>query len=306
MLGGEFALSPEVIERYVQAGNVIKHVRDSITNLVDEGKSFLEICETIEEATRKKGCEPAFPCNIGVNEVAAHYTASANDKSVIPANSVVKLDLGAHLQGNIADTAMTVILNPEFEPMLIAAEEALDKAIKLISPGTKIKDVSRSIQRTIESYGYKPIANLCGHRTTPYVIHAGPSIPNIVSPFISGKFESNNVYVIEPFATTRDAAGTVVDGPSGNIYHISRLKRPRDKMPEKLFDQIYATYKTLPFTIRWLLKGTSSEKIMKTFETLLRERYIEAYPIFYEKTGKPVVQAEHSILLTEKETIILT
>lgn len=299
-------MSPEVIEHYVKAGNVIRQVRNSITNLVDEGKTFLEICENIELAIRKKGCEPAFPCNIGVNEVAAHYTASPDDKNVIPANSVVKLDLGAHLKGNIADTAMTVILNPEYEPMLMAAREAVDRAIKIITPGVKIKDVSRIIQRTIESYGYKPIANLCGHRIMPYIIHASPGIPNVASPFVFGKFESDNVYAIEPFVTTKDAAGIVVDGPCGNIYHLTKLKQPKDKMSRKLYDQIYSTYKTLPFTMRWLLEATNPEEVRKRFEILFRERRLGAYPILHEQTGKPVVQTEHTILLNEKETITLT
>jgi len=290
----------------VRAGETIREVRDSIPNLVGEGKSFLDTCESVEGAIREKGCEPAFPCNIGVNEVAAHYTASPEDKNVIPSNCVVKLDLGAHFKGYIADSAITVILNAEYEPMLIAAREALDRALRIISPGTKIKDVSRIAERTIESYGYKPISNLCGHRIMPYVIHASPSIPNVISPFVFGKFDSDNIYAIEPFVTTKDAAGIVVNGPSGNIYRLARTKHPKDKASKMLFNQIYHTHRTLPFTLRWLLKGTSAEWFSKRFKILLRERRLESYPVLYEQSGRPVVQAEHSILLTEKETIILT
>ncbi len=298
-------MSPEVIDRYVKAGRTVKEIRSRIVNLVREGESFLDICVDIEETTRKKGCEPAFPCNIGVNEVAAHYTASIDDQNVIPADSVVKLDLGAHVDGYVADSAVTVILNPEYEPMLIAAEEALDRALKIISPGTKIRDVSMTIQRTIVAYGYQPISNLCGHGIKPYIVHASPSIPNVASPFLYGKLESDNVYAIEPFVTTKDAAAVVVDGPCGNIYHLTKLKRPKDENCEKLFDRIYAAYRTLPFTTRWILKETSNEA-SRSLERLLETRHVEAYSVFYERTGKPVVQAEHSILLTEKDVILLT
>jgi len=298
-------LSPEVIDRYVKAGRTVKEIRSRIVNLVREGRSFLDICEDIEETTREKGCEPAFPCNIGVNEVAAHYTASVDDQNVIPADSVVKLDLGAHVDGYVADSAVTVILNPEYEPMLIAAEEALDRALKIISPGTKIRDVSMTIQRTIAAYGYQPISNLCGHGIKLYIVHASPSIPNVASPFLYGKLESDNVYAIEPFVTTKDAAAVVVDGPCGNIYHLTKLKRPKDENCEKLFDRIYSAYRTLPFTTRWILKETSNEA-SRSLERLLERRHVEAYPVFYERTGKPVVQAEHSILLTEKDVILLT
>jgi methionyl aminopeptidase len=290
----------------VKAGKIIKGIRKSIANFVYEGKSFLEICEFIEESSRRERCQPAFPCNIGVNEVAAHYTASPNDKKVVTADSVVKLDFGVHINGHIADTAMTVILNQEYEPMLLAAEEAIDRVSKILSHGTNIKDVSMIIQKTIESYGYKSITNLCGHRVLPYVVHASPSIPNVYSPSISGKLEAGNVYAIEPFVTVKNAAGLVVEGEGGNIYHITKLKRPKDKMSRNFFEKIYRTYKTLPFTTRWFLKGADVETVKRNLGTLLTEKRIEAYPVFFERTRKPVVQAEHSFLITDKETIFLT
>ena len=299
-------MSPELMDRYVKAGKTIRQIRRSASEIVYEGKSYLDICEDIEEATREKGCEPAFPCNIGVNEVAAHYTASPHDDKVIPADSVVKVDLGAHLDGCIADTAVTVILNPEYELMLIAADEALDRALKAVSPGTKIRKVSRIVQRTIEGYGYKPISNLCGHRTTPYVVHASPSIPNLASPFTHGKLEPDNVYAIEPFVTTKDAAAKVIDGPPGNIHHIAKLRKPKSRTARNLFHRIYAKYRTLPFTLRWLLKEGIFSDIRMSFETLRKEARIESYPTYYEQTSKPVVQAEHSILLTRKEVVVLT
>lgn len=298
-------MSPEVIDRYVKAGRTVREIRSRIVDLVYEGKSFLEICEDVEETTREKGCEPAFPCNIGVNEVAAHYTACPDDQNTIPADSAVKLDLGAHVDGYIADTATTVILNPEHEPMLMAAQEALDRALKIVSPGIKIRYVSTIIQRTIEAYGYRPITNLCGHGIKPYIVHASPSIPNVASPFLSGKLEAENVYAIEPFVTTKDGAATVVEGPCGNIYHLTKLKRPKDNKSKGLFDRIYAAYRTLPFTTRWISKENADEA-SGSFERLLEEKCVEAYPVYYERTGKPVVQAEHSILLAEKDIILLT
>ncbi len=39
----------------------------------------------LKDLIRSKGGKPAFPCNVSINEVAAHYTAPPGDKSVIPA-----------------------------------------------------------------------------------------------------------------------------------------------------------------------------------------------------------------------------
>jgi methionyl aminopeptidase len=290
----------------VKAGKTVKEVRDSIHSFICKGESFLNICERVEEEIEKRGCKPAFPCNIGVNEIAAHYTASHNDNRTVPSNSVIKIDLGAHVNGYIADTATTVVRNSEYESMFVAAEEALDRAVKRISLGTKINDISRVIERTIESYGYKPISNLCGHKTTKYIVHSSPSIPNKSSLFSHGKLEPNNVYAVEPFVTTKDAAGIVVDGPPGNIYHLSKLKRPKNKKTRNLLASLHNKYRTLPFTTRWFFKESNTNDTKENFKILEREKRIESYPVFFEKTSKPVVQAEHSLLLTEKDVIKLT
>jgi methionyl aminopeptidase len=299
-------ISPTVINQYIQAGKIIRCVRESIPSIVKEGKTFFEICEHIEGEIRRKGGEPAFPCNIGVNNVAAHYTASPNDTHKIPADSVVKLDLGAHINGHIVDSAITVILDPKDDPMRIAAIEAVDQAIKHIAPGIQIMDVSRIIQRTIESYGYQPIRNLTGHGLKPYLIHTAPSIPNVTSPRVKGRFKANHVYAIEPFVTTPDADGFVIKGSPGNIYHIATLKRPKNKRSRKLLREIYGKYRTLPFTERWLPSQDPSRQTQIDFTALITEKRLKTYPVLYEKTRQVIAQAEHSILLTEHETILLT
>ena len=74
-------LSPAIVNQYITAGKIICSVHESIPPLVKESMSFSEICERIESAIRRKGGEPAFPCNIGVNTVAAYYTASPDARA---------------------------------------------------------------------------------------------------------------------------------------------------------------------------------------------------------------------------------
>ena len=62
--------------------------------------------------------------------MAAHYTAEPNDEIVITDNDLVKIDLGAQIDGYIADTAVTVCYNPEFDILVQGAESALKKQSK--------------------------------------------------------------------------------------------------------------------------------------------------------------------------------
>ena len=69
----------------------------------------------LESEIKKRGAKCAFPVNTSINEVAAHYTAEPNDEITITDNDLVKIDLGAQIDGYIADTAVTVCYNPEFD-----------------------------------------------------------------------------------------------------------------------------------------------------------------------------------------------
>ena len=119
--------------------------------------------------------------NTSLNEVAAHYTAEPNDTKTVSDSDLIKIDLGAQINGYIADTAVTVNYNPEYDSLVQAAENALEAAMSMIKSGVKSKDVGRKIQNTIMDMGFKPIANLSGHSLDQYTIHAGKTVPNMWS-----------------------------------------------------------------------------------------------------------------------------
>ena len=89
---------------------------------------------------------------------------------------MVKIDLGAQINGYIADTAVTVCYDPQYDGLVQAAEESLNAAMAMIKTGTKASDIGRKIETTIKQLGFKPIANLSGHSLEQYTIHAGKSI----------------------------------------------------------------------------------------------------------------------------------
>ena len=127
------------------------------------GKTVYEICEYVESEIKKRGAKCAFPVNTSINEVAAHYTAEPNDEMTITDNDLVKIDLGAQIDGYIADTAVTVCYNPEFDSLVQGAESALKNAMSMMKVGVKSSDVGRTIEKTIKDLGLLPIANLSGH-----------------------------------------------------------------------------------------------------------------------------------------------
>jgi len=293
------------IEDYQKAGKVASEVREDARKRYHVGETLLAVCEHVEGMIKARGAEPAFPCNVSLNEVAAHYTAEPNDEAVVKDDDVLKIDIGAHVNGYIADTAVTVCYNPKYDSLVNAAELALQEAVKIVKAGVKASEIGKVVENTTSRMGFKPIHNLSGHSLAQYTIHAGKSIPNI---WTIGTFSllPNQAYAIEPFLTTKDGSGMVYNGKIKNIFAIATRKRTGDKEADAFLDYLWNKFKTLPFALRWVLKDYDEQRARKLLELLIKKKLVKAYPILVEGNGKFVAQAEHSLIPTENGVMIIT
>ena len=265
----------------------------------------IDVCEKVEELIRAKGGKPAFPCNVSINEVAAHYTSPPNDTLRIPEGSTVKVDLGVHVDGYVTDTAFTVSFNSEGRSMVNTAEIALKAAIDNIHGDMPLGKIGSLIENTIINRGFKPISNLTGHSVGRYLIHAGTSIPNVAQLSLS-KVKADEVYAIEPFVTLPDAVGRVADAPQTTIYRLLKAKSVKNEYSTKLLKYIEVNFRTLPFAERWLVGVVPKEQHKAAFKELLASKSVMSYPVFVEVSKKPVAQAEHTVLLKVDGCEVLT
>jgi methionyl aminopeptidase len=300
---GEF--DKEAVEKFKLSGRILREAREEIKSYVREGMMIIDICEKAEELIKKKGAKLAFPCNVSINEVAAHYTSPPGDKKRIPENSVVKVDIGAHVDGYVTDTAVTVCLNREYEDLVATAESALKAATDNIRPGISASTLGTLIENTIKSRGFKPISNLTGHQVGRYVLHTGTSIPN-VSQLSFTKLKLGGVYAIEPFVTMPDAVGRVEDGDESTIFRFIKSRSSRDPYAKRLLKFIEENFRTLPFAERWLQGVVPEEQHKQAFDELLASKALMHYPVFVEASRKTVAQAEHTVMIVDGGCHVLT
>ena len=290
---------------YIQAGKIAGEVRENVRKTDWVGKTVFEICEHVENEIKKRGAKCAFPVNTSINEVAAHYTAEPNDPLAIKDDDLVKIDLGAQINGHIADTAVTVCYNAEFDNMVQAAELSLSNAMSMMKVGVKSSDVGRTIEKTIKQMGFLPIANLSGHSLDQYTIHAGKSVPNIWS-IGSFTFNENQAFACEPFVTTGEGLGFVHEGKIKNIFALSSRKKTKDKDADKMLDYIWQNFNLLPFALRWLTSEWEEKEARRLLEILVKKKAVHAYPILVEGNGQRVTQAEHTFIPNETGVTITT
>jgi len=295
----------EELEKFRLSGRILRETREEMKAYVRENMPIIEVCEKVEGLIRAKGGKPAFPCNVSINEVAAHYTSPPNDTMRIPEGSTVKVDLGVQVDGYVTDTAFTASFNPEGRSMANTAEQALKTAIENIHGDMALGKIGGLIETTIKNRGFKPISNLTGHSVGRYLIHAGTSIPNVAQVSLT-KVKTGEVYAIEPFVTLPDAVGRVDDSPQTTIYRLLKAKSVKNEYAKRLLKYIEANFRTLPFAERWLIGVVPEEQYHAAFKELLVSKAIMGYPVFVEVSKKPVAQAEHTVLIKDDGCEVLT
>ena len=291
------ALSDEIAELYIKAGKIASDILRDGAAMIGTGVSLLEVVESIEGMVSDAGAGLAFPLNLSLNEDAAHDTASIHDDRIFSDGDVIKLDLGVHLDGYIADTAVTIDLGKN-DLLIEASEQALESAIALVKPGTTIGGLGEAIQHEIERRGFKPIANLTGHGLARYAIHTPPNVPNIG--FDGGtQLEEGMVFAIEPFAST--GSGRVSEKSRVEIFQQIGIRPVRLPSARKILGAI-RDRRGMPFARRWI----PAEKQDFALTTLIQQGVVRAYPILADIPGSVVSQHEHTLIVTAEGCIVTT
>jgi methionyl aminopeptidase len=279
----------EILNKYREAGRILSSVVNDAVKLVKTGEKLLAVALFVEEEVKKRGAEPAFPCNLSLNDEAAHRTPFAGEETVFT-DEVVKLDAGAHIDGYVADMAVTIDLSGRYEDLKKSAEDALNEVIKIVRAGITTKEIASVIDETISGYGYKPVSDLTGHGLEQYNAHSDPSIP---SKHIKDgvTLEYGQVIAVEPFAT--DGIGKTKKSSFIEIYQLIRPRPVRLESMRQLMNEI-ERYKTLPFAKRWL--SSPSDVLINK---LVNEDIIHPFNLLKEKNGGLVAQAEHTLIVLD-------
>ena len=292
-------LKSEEFRHYRKAGKIAKEAIEYAKSIIKPGMPLLEIAEKIESKIISSGGKPAFPCNLSIDDIAAHFTPSSDDEK--KAEGLLKIDLGVHIEGYIVDAAFSLDLDnsEENKKIILASEQALKEACNIIKPGIELWKIGQAIQETILGFQLSPIRNLSGHELGEYEVHAGLTIPNTNN--------NNNtklpeeVFAIEPFATS--GSGLVYDGKPSGIYMLKERKAIRNPEARKILDFIEEEYKTLPFCERWLAKKFPHPGF--ALSLLEQAGILHQYSQLVEKSHGKVSQAETTVLVTDKVEVLV-
>ena len=294
------------VEAYVKAGEIAKEIKSFAKGMIEPGVKLIDLAEAIDAKIVELGGEPAFPVNLSLNEIAAHYTPTKGDETV--AEGILKVDVGVAVDGYIADTAFSVDLTSDgkFKSMMGLNEKILENVTGIVKPGMKVSEVGDKAQDTLEKWNsdndssFAIIRSLSGHALARDKIHAGLTISNYRN---DNSSELSGAFAIEPFVTT--GVGEIYEGPAGGIYVLQDDKPVRDRDAREVLKFIKEKYKTRPFCLRWLEKENFG-KLKFVISILVKQGVLHEYPLLIEMSKAPVSQFENTFVVADGEVVRTT
>ena len=286
------------MDDWEMSGKISAEALEYGSRLIKVGINAIEVLDKIENKIYELGGKPSFPAQVSINDLAAHVIPEKD--AVFNEGDIIKLDVGAHINGCVTDNAKTIDLGDN-KKLLEASKKALNEAIKIISPGVMLYEIGDIIERTITKLGFKPIKNLFGHGIDIYDLHSGFTIPNFNNNDET-ELQEDQIIAIEPFAT--NGVGLIKDGKLSGIYKITNIKQVRDNNAREILKFIFENYNTLPFAKRWLLKKFPEFKVNFALRNLEKENVIYHYPQLHEKSHGLVSQHEFTVLVRDKAKVL--
>ncbi|KFB44440.1 AGAP005108-PA-like protein [Anopheles sinensis] len=320
--------TPAVVEKYKVAGDIVNRVLQTTIKACVVGASAKAIClkgdaMLMQEADKKYKNEEdmkkgvAFPTCLSVNNCICHFSPSRNDPDyLLKENDVVKIDLGAHIDGFIAVAAHTIVVGATAEnkckgraaDVVLAAYHASQAALRLLKDGTGNYAVTEAVQKIAADFKCKPIEGMLSHQLKQFKIDGEKTI--IQNPTIAQKkehekcdFEKYEVYAMDVLISTGEGLGKEHD-TRVSIYkkteenYLLKLKASR-----AFYAEVKRKYGPMPFNLR---NFEEEAKAKMGVNECVTHKLVEPFQVLYEKHNEYVAQFKYTVLILPQGLRIVT
>lgn len=326
----------DVCTKYQEASKIVNLTLEGLVQQCVPGAKILDLCEfghTVMETKAAKLYQKkdngrtidrgvAFPVCISVNDVVCnHSPLPTEERELLKAGDIVKMDLGCHIDGYIAVAAHTCVVkeSPDAEPakddelgnVAVAAYNAMLVAAASISAGASNSDVTKAVERVASAYGVTPISSVRMHQMKRYVLdgvkevalkEALPDDPDDEK-VPDCTFEQAEVYAVDVAMSTGDGKArpgefrTTVFKRNVEKQYLLKVKASRQVLAE-----VDKKFPTLPFTLRHL---TDLRTAKLGINECIIHGLLAPYPSLHDYSGK-VAHFKCTVLLLPSGTSRVT
>jgi len=216
--GGITIKSSQEIGSMRRAGAVVGAVIDLLKASVGPGMTTKDLDSIAYKEITRRGAKPTFmgymgfPASIctSVNEEIVHGIPG---KRVLKEGDIVKVDVGATLEGMIGDAAVSIAVGevpPEATALMDATRVSLEEGIKAAQAGGRIGDIGAAVQAYGESRGYGVVREFVGHGVGRF-LHEDPQVPNYGQAGMGPLLRVGMCIAIEPMFNMGDWHTKILD-----------------------------------------------------------------------------------------------
>jgi len=183
--GGVTLKSPQELEAMAKAGAIVGSALTLLKRSVEPGMTTRDLDNIAYKEITRCGAKPTFkgyrgfPGSIcaSVNEEIVHGIPG---KSILREGDIIKMDVGATIDGFIGDAAVSVAVGEVTQAainLMDATRVSLEEGIKAAQAGNRIGDIGAAVQTYAEAQGYGVVREFVGHGVGRF-LHEDPQVPN--------------------------------------------------------------------------------------------------------------------------------
>lgn len=194
------------LELMRKACRITAIARKAAADAVAPGVTTGEIDRVVHDTIKKYGAVPSF---LGYGGFPASACVSINDevihgipspKRVIHEGDIVKVDVGAYINGFHGDCACTVAcgeISDEAKRLIEVTRQSFYEGIKFARVGNRVSDISNAIQTYVEANGFSVVRDFVGHGVGQK-LHESPEVPNFGKKGHGVRLQKGMTLAIEP------------------------------------------------------------------------------------------------------------
>lgn len=298
------------LTKYKTAADIVRDVMKKLVENSVEGAKVIDLCvegdKLLEQGTGAvynksvKGVKVnkgiSFPTCISVNNAVAHFSPLASDtqsEQILSKGDVVKLQLGAHIDGFAAISAETIVVGASAaDPVtgrradvIKAAWTAAEVAMRLVKVGNKNWAVTDGIMRASLAWNCKPVEGMLSCQQTQNVIDGKKRI--ILNPtegqrrdFEAATFAEGEVYGIDILVSSGEDGKARVEESRTTIYQRDSTVTYQLKMKNSraVFTEVQKKAGSFPFNIRIL---EDEKRARMGLQEAVQHSLVKPYEVIY-------------------------
>lgn len=317
-----------VVSKYKMAGDIVNRALTLVLGKCIAGANVYEICHAGDqyilsevgkvlkrEKDMKKGV--AFPTSLSINNCICHFSPTPKDPAVLLAEGdVVKVDIGAHVDGFIAVVAHTITVglvsgnkvSGRQADVILAAHYASEAALGLLRPGNETYTITEAVQKVCEDFKCKPVEGMLSHQLKQFRIDGEKTViqnPNEAQKKEHEKFtlEVHEVYAMDVLVSTGEGVGREANSRVTIYKKTDESYQLKMKASRAFYSDILHKHGTMPFNLRYFEDETKAK--LGAVECV-NHKLIEPFQVLYDRPGQYVAQFKFTVLLTPSGTLKIT